>query len=119
MNSTVETNGACWVPSAMAITPVRPHRGTGCASGETGDVRRVRQTVYSFRQRKAIQGRGLQRNRQRLTSGQKRGRRVVLGTNGSSTRELPDEILRAFRDWCASPEMQVMSASFTSLLTQN
>jgi len=48
-----------------------------------------------------------------------RGRRGVLGTSGSAARELPDEILRAFKDWCASPEMQVMSASFTSLLTSN
>src|SRR3990167_7154001 len=32
-----------------------------------------------------------------------RGRRVVLETENSSPRELPDEILRAFRDWCASP----------------
>ena len=48
-----------------------------------------------------------------------RGRRGVLGTNGSPTRELPDEILRAFKDWCASPEMQVMHASFTSLLAPN
>lgn len=27
--------------------------------------------------------------------------------------------LRAFKDWCASPEMQVMSASFTALLSSN
>jgi len=47
---------------------------------------------------------------------QKRGRRVVLGTNGEAGCELPDEILRAFKDWCTSPEMQVMSASFTALL---
>ena len=48
-----------------------------------------------------------------------RGRRVVLGTNENAGRELPDEILKAFKDWCASPEMQVMSASFGPLLTAN
>ena len=50
---------------------------------------------------------------------EKRERRGVLGTNSRSTRELPDEILRAFRDWCASPEMQVVHASFLALLTPN
>ena len=43
----------------------------------------------------------------------------ALGTDASSTQELPDEILRAFRDWCASPEMQVMYASFLPLLNSN
>jgi hypothetical protein len=49
----------------------------------------------------------------------KRERRVVLGTSTSAPRELPDELLRAFKDWCASPEMQVMSASFMAVLNQN
>jgi hypothetical protein len=47
------------------------------------------------------------------------GRRVVLGTNGSAPRELPDDVVRAFKDWCASPEMQVMYASFLPLLNSN
>jgi hypothetical protein len=48
-----------------------------------------------------------------------RGRRVVLGTNGAMGRELPDKLLQAFKDWCASPEMLVMSASFMAVLSPN
>ncbi len=55
-----------------------------------------------------------------LTSSyQWRERRVVLGTNGKARCELPDELLRAFKDWCTSPEMQVMSASYMAVLSPN
>ena len=49
----------------------------------------------------------------------KRGRRVILGTDDSSNPPYREEVLRAFKDWCTSPEMQVVCASFMPLLAMS